>query len=120
MKAMYENDKIINIVTDGYDPGNPEITIAPIASLGFDLEEGESIMGSCITENGAYKYYLVDGVLNKYTQEEIEASPEYIARMHMKRGETYKNLSDPLFFKYQAGEIEKQVWIDARDAIKNS
>ena len=120
MQATYENDKIINIESDGFDPGNPEITIIPITSLGFDLEENESIIGSCLTEDGAYKYYLTDGVLNRYTQEEIEASPEYIARMRMKRGETYKNLSDPLFFKYQAGEIGKQVWIDARDAIKNS
>lgn len=31
----------------------------------------------------------------------------------------YQTESDPLFFKYQSGEIDKQEWLDKREEIKN-
>ena len=34
------------------------------------------------------------------------------------RLEAYRNESDPLFFKWQRGEIEKQVWLDKVTEIK--
>ena len=34
------------------------------------------------------------------------------------RLEAYRNESDPLFFKYQRGEVEKQVWVDKVAEIK--
>lgn len=34
------------------------------------------------------------------------------------RSEAYRNESDPLFFKYQRGEVEKQVWLDKVVEIK--
>lgn len=34
------------------------------------------------------------------------------------RSEAYQNESDPLFFKYQRGEVEKQVWLDKVTEIK--
>lgn len=46
------------------------------------------------------------------TQAEIEAQNEYL------RLEAYRNESDPLFFKWQRGEIDKQVWIDKVEEIK--
>lgn len=30
----------------------------------------------------------------------------------------YRNESDPLFFKYQRGEVEKQVWLDKVEEIR--
>jgi len=34
------------------------------------------------------------------------------------RAEAYRNESDPLFFKWQRGEIEQQVWLDKVAEIK--
>lgn len=34
------------------------------------------------------------------------------------RADAYREESDPLFFKYQRGEIEKQVWLDKVAEIK--
>ena len=35
------------------------------------------------------------------------------------RLEAYRNESDPLFFKYQRGEVEKKVWVDKVAEIKS-
>jgi hypothetical protein len=35
------------------------------------------------------------------------------------RLQAYRDESDPLFFKYQRGEIDKQVWLDKVEEIKN-
>ena len=35
------------------------------------------------------------------------------------RLQSYRDESDPLFFKYQRGEIDKQVWLDKVEEIKN-
>jgi hypothetical protein len=56
---------------------------------------------------------LSDGVLLKRTkkfptQEQIDAL----------RLTAYQSESDPLFFKYQRGEIEKQVWLDKVEEIR--
>ncbi len=118
MKAMIENGKIINIVPANYDAGNPEIELVPIESVGF--ETTDNIMGACINEYGAHLFYLTNGVLNKYTQAELEATREYEAYFERKKELAYREESDSLFFKYQAGEIEKSVWIAKRNEIKNA
>lgn len=46
------------------------------------------------------------------TPEEIETQKE------RQRLDDYRNESDPLFFKWQRGEIEQQVWLDKVDEIK--
>lgn len=50
------------------------------------------------------------------TPEEIAAQQE--AEKEQLRLEAYRNESDPLFFKWQRGEIEKQVWLDKVAEIK--
>lgn len=50
------------------------------------------------------------------TQEEIAAQQE--AEKEQLRLEAYRNESDPLFFKWQRGEIEQQVWLDKVAEIK--
>lgn len=49
-----------------------------------------------------------DSVVYEYEYEQVET----------KRQEQYKKESDPLFFKWQLGEIDKQIWIDKRELIK--
>jgi hypothetical protein len=46
------------------------------------------------------------------TPEEVEAGKEAI------RGFLYRTETDPLYFKVEREEIEKQVWLDAVAAIK--
>lgn len=62
---------------------------------------------------------LVDGVLviDPYilppkAQKELDAINE------AKRAAAYKNESDPLFFKWQRGEVDKQAWLDKVAEIK--
>lgn len=50
------------------------------------------------------------------TPEEIALQKE--AENEQLRAEAYRNESDPLFFKYQRGEVEKQVWLDKVAEIK--
>ncbi len=50
------------------------------------------------------------------TPEEIAAQQE--AENEQSRLEAYRNESDPLFFKWQRGEIDKQVWLDKVAEIK--
>ena len=46
------------------------------------------------------------------TPEQINAKNEEL------RAEAYRNESDPLFFKWQRGELDKQVWLDKISEIK--
>lgn len=50
------------------------------------------------------------------TPEELAAQQE--AENERLRLDAYRNESDPLFFKWQRGEIEKQVWLDKVAEIK--
>jgi len=50
------------------------------------------------------------------TPEEIAAQQEL--ENEYQRLEAYRNESDPLFFKWQRGEIDKQVWLDKVAEIK--
>ena len=54
-----------------------------------------------------------DGVyVDDITTEEIEAGYEAV------RGFLYREITDPLFFKVQRGEIEESVWLDEIQKIK--
>ena len=50
------------------------------------------------------------------TPEEIALQKD--AENEQLRLEAYRNESDPLFFKYQRNEVEKQVWVDKVAEIK--
>lgn len=56
------------------------------------------------------------------TPEEIEeirnAPPPPPVDVEAMRLAAYRNESDPLFFKWQRGEVEKQVWLDKVAEIK--
>ena len=56
-------------------------------------------------ENGEY--------IDDITPEEIELGKEQV------RAFLYKEITDPLFFKVQRGEIDNQVWLDAIQKIKD-
>ncbi len=79
-------------------------TIAPSITYKQDLSEGTPV-----NENGVWKQ--VWNVANK-SIEEVNAIHE------SNRKEAYKEESDPLFFKWQRGEIDKQVWLDKVAEIK--
>ena len=50
------------------------------------------------------------------TKEELLEQKELAAEQT--RAEAYRFESDPLFFKWQRGEVEKQVWLDKVAEIK--
>ena len=54
-----------------------------------------------------------DEYVDDITSEEIEAGYEDI------RGFLYREITDPLFFKVQRGEIEESVWLDEIQKIKD-
>ena len=56
-------------------------------------------------ENGKYVDYI--------TAEEIEAGYEAV------RSFLYREITDPLFFKVQRGEIEESAWLDEIQKIKD-
>ena len=62
-----------------------------------------------VNENGVWKQVWT--VQNK-PLDEVNAIQEY------NRKQAYIEESDPLFFKWQRGEIEKQVWLDKVAEIK--
>ena len=51
--------------------------------------------------------------IDDITAEEIEAGYEAV------RGFLYREITDPLFFKVQRGEIEESVWLDEIQKIKD-
>ena len=51
--------------------------------------------------------------IDDITAEEIEAGYEVV------RGFLYREITDPLYFKVQRGEIDNQVWLDAIQKIKD-
>jgi hypothetical protein len=79
-------------------------TIAPSITYKQDLSEGTPV-----NENGVWKQ--VWNVANK-SIEEVNAIHE------SNRKEAYKEESDPLLFKWQRGEIDKQEWLDKVAEIK--
>lgn len=98
----------------------------------------ENVESTGILEQfGVFEVVKVDAPSYTYKQNLIEESPnlingqwyqdwkvedkpiEEIEIMHEKlRIESYRIESDPLFFKWQRGEIEKQVWLDKVAEIK--
>jgi hypothetical protein len=56
--------------------------------------------------------YEDDEYKDDITPEEVEAGQKAV------RAFLYVTEADPLFFKYQRGEIEKQVWLDKVAEIK--
>ena len=49
------------------------------------------------------------------TPEETESERQAIKRA---RADAYRTESDPLFFKWQAGEATEQEWLEKRDEIR--
>ena len=54
-----------------------------------------------------------DEYVDDITAKEIEAGYEAV------RGFLYREITDPLFFKVQRGEIEESVWLDEIQKIKD-
>jgi hypothetical protein len=75
--------------------------------------------------NITYKQNISEGVPefinNEWTQTWIitdKLIEEINSIQESNRKEAYREESDPLFFKWQRGEIEKQVWLDKVAEIK--
>lgn len=77
----------------------------------------KSVSQDYVWENGDYWLgWIPDPEPIPPTPEEIAAQQE--AEKEQLRLEAYRNESDPLFFKWQRGEIEQQVWLDKVAEIK--
>ena len=59
--------------------------------------------------------WVQNWIISDATDEEISQRRQAIVQ---ERAEAYRNESDPLFFKYQRDEIDKQVWLDKVAEIK--
>ena len=125
MKAMFENGKIINIVSDNYKAGNPvyDNTMQKVESVDFPMPE-KGIMGSAIMEYGSPKYYLDSGVLKAYTDEELQATTEYSIYRDCKLHDEFLKNSDGEFFKAMAEKYKDdpvfKPWIDKRNKVKEN
>lgn len=53
-------------------------------------------------------------LLTRFTQEELNLGVEKV------RQYLYTTCCDNLFMKWQAGELDKQEWLDARQAVKDA
>jgi hypothetical protein len=71
------------------------------------------------TESQQYRFYVDNGVVVKKTEEELKAEPAWLEYQKRQRAEAYKKESDALFFKYQRGEIDKKVWEDKVEEIRD-
>ena len=61
---------------------------------------------------------LVDGIWTQVWNVTDKPQVEIDEITTSLRAEAYRNESDPLFFKWQRGEIEQQVWLDKVAEIK--
>jgi len=48
----------------------------------------------------------------------IVAQEQALASAQRNRAAAYRNEADPLFFKYQAGEVTKEEWLAKREEIR--
>lgn len=55
----------------------------------------------------------IEEAWKEFYQEKVKKEQEQL------RQEAYRNESDPIFFKYQRGEAEKQEWLDKIQEIKD-
>ena len=63
---------------------------------------------------------IYDGEGNVIGTETYQANVAILqANVEQARSEAYIAEADPLFFRYQRGEIEKQVWLDKVQEIKD-
>lgn len=67
-------------------------------------------------QDGYWLGWIADPEPIPPTQEQLNA--QAAAEMEQLRLEAYRNESDPLFFKWQRGEIQKQIWLDKVAEIK--
>ncbi|MBN2864080.1 MAG: hypothetical protein JXN62_13015 [Bacteroidales bacterium] len=65
-------------------------------------------------------WLVIDGELVKKTDEEIEQRETALFNEQQEgsRKAAYMAEADPLFFDYQKGEIEKEIWLDKVAEIK--
>ncbi len=97
----------------------------------------QTISKDILAEYGVYEVTTIEAPSITYKQNVTEGTPELIdgvwkqvwnvtdksvdevnAIHESNRKEAYKEESDPLFFKWQRGEIDKQVWLDKVAEIK--
>ena len=112
-------------------------TLAQLVSENPDTSFPMDIPDSLLAEYGVFSVEKVETPSVDYKQILTEGQPtlqngkwtqtwniankpaEDVAQIESElRLEAYRNESDPLFFKWQAGEITKEEWLEAREAIK--
>ena len=67
-------------------------------------------------QDGYWLGWIADPEPIQPTQEELDAQAE--EQKQQNRYNAYITESDPLFFKWQRGEIQKQIWLDKVAEIK--
>lgn len=109
MSFVLLQDNVEIIKTLNWSPS----TYGKITSTSFPKE----VTQDYIWENEGYWLgWIADPEPIALTKEEILAQ-EALAKEEI-RAEAYRNESDPLFFKWQRSEVEKQAWLDKVAEIK--
>ena len=93
MKAHISKGKIRNILPDNVKIEAPDELIQ-IEEIDFEHDKN-SLLG--VVEPNTY--YMDGTTLKKYTQEEIEATPEYQAKIKAERKKAYEEEVDPSNFE---------------------
>lgn len=107
--------KFLKYNQDGTITGylNPEFLDRALEAYEIEAEIDESF--------DIRDWYILDGKLNKRPEKEIEQREIelYNFKQSELRKKDYTNEADTLFFDYQRGEIDKQVWLDKVQEIKS-
>lgn len=84
-------------------------------NLELNLQEGDQVVEGHYDKD----HKLLDGK-PVYSPEPIipPTNEEIKERLRLKRQKAYNREADPLFFKWQAGEITKEEWVAKRQEIK--
>jgi hypothetical protein len=90
------------------------------ASLELEVEPYDEafISEPLFTDQQVNRFKVVDGIVVMRTEQEIKADPTFAVVQSENRAKAYKEESDPLFFKYQRGEVTEQEWLDKVAEIK--
>ena len=86
-----------------------------LAVIDFHRENGLTIaeVNRPLTYTESETGFTSREYIDDITAEEVTLGTEAV------RGFLYKEVTDPLFFKVQRGEIDNQVWLDAIQKIKD-
>lgn len=84
----------------------------------FD-EQVERLGDKTFVQKGDGVWELGRPVLQMTLVEQAQAKAERQAKVEVLRLELYKDVADPVFFRWQAGQATREEWLAARDFVRD-